>query len=139
MSRNTNLLPLLVSLVVTCGLLGVGAVLVIRLLGNQNPLQQLTENLGVPQSTPERAGANFSDVSNVPSGTFQYGGSTTWAPIRRDVDPLIQASWPNFRLRYTDPPTGTPGSGSGIRMLMNNQLAFAQSSRPLNEQERQQA
>lgn len=143
MSRNSNLLPLLVSLVLTCGLLGVGAVLVIRLLGNQNPLEQVTQDLGVPtspgQSTPEMAGANFSDVGNVPSGTFQYGGSTTWAPIRRDVDPLIQIAWPNFRLRYTDPPTGTPGSGSGIRMLLNNQLAFSQSSRPLNEQERQQA
>ncbi|AHB88497.1 ABC-type transport system substrate-binding component [Thermosynechococcus sp. NK55a] len=141
MSRNSNLLPLLFSLVFTCGLLGVGSVLVLRLLGNQNPLEQVTGRLSTSPAakTPERLGANFSDVSNVPSGTFQYGGSTTWAPIRRDVDPLIQVAWPNFRLRYTDPATGTPGSGSGIRMLLNNQIAFAQSSRPLNEKERQQA
>lgn len=55
------------------------------------------------------------------------------------MDPVLVGAWPNFQLRYTDPPTGTPGSGSGIRMLLNGQLAFAQSSRPLNAQERQQA
>jgi phosphate transport system substrate-binding protein len=74
-------------------------------------------------------------VQNVPSGLFNYGGSTSWAPVRGDVDPIIQNVWPKFQLRYTEPPNATPGSGSGIRLLLNNQLAFAQSSRSLNNEE----
>jgi len=53
-----------------------------------------------------------------PGKTFSadpnYGGSTTWSPIRKEVDFIIQQVWPKFRLVYTDPTTGTPGTGSGI-------------------------
>lgn len=83
--------------------------------------------------------ATFARVPNVPSGLFSYGGSTTWAPIRGTVDPAIQTVWPQFRLRYTDPTSGSPGSGTGIKMLLNNQLAFAQSSRSLKDEEYKQA
>lgn len=81
----------------------------------------------------------FSQVDNVPSGLFNYGGSTTWAPIRREVDSVIQAVYPNFQLRYTDPINNKPGSGTGIEMLLNGQLAFSQSSRSLKSQEYQEA
>ncbi len=77
------------------------------------------------------------DKVNVPSGVFTYGGSTTWAPIRREVDPVIQIAQPPFRLRYTDPTTGAPGTTSGIKMLLNNQLAFSQSSRSIKDAEYQ--
>ncbi|MGC8715063.1 MAG: PstS family phosphate ABC transporter substrate-binding protein, partial [Leptodesmis sp.] len=81
----------------------------------------------------------FTQVQNVPEGLFSYGGSTTWAPIRGLLDPLLQTAQPNFRLRYVDPVSGPPGSAAGIRMLMRGELAFAQSSRPLTDQEYQQA
>ncbi|WP_448514464.1 PstS family phosphate ABC transporter substrate-binding protein [Parathermosynechococcus lividus] len=139
--NNNNVLPLLISLIFTIAIVGVAGVLVMRLLNSQtgNPLGELLTQDGSTPSTPDVTVETFAEVREVPSGVFNYGGSTTWAPIRRDVDPLIQTVWPNFRLRYVDPPTGTPGSGSGIRMLLNNQLAFSQSSRPLNDQERQQS
>ncbi|MDB9528298.1 PstS family phosphate ABC transporter substrate-binding protein [Oscillatoria sp. CS-180] len=89
--------------------------------------------------SPGSGAAQFSDVSNVPSGLFNYGGSTTWAPIRGAIDPLIQQAQPDFQLRYTDPIGTPPGSGPGIQMLLNNQLSFAQSSRSVSPQERQQA
>ena len=82
---------------------------------------------------------NFAGVQTVPSGLFSYGGSTTWAPIRLIVDPVIQSARPEFRLRYVDPISGTPGSGAGIQMLLQDQIAFAQSSRPLSDQENQAA
>lgn len=127
--KSNSLLPLLLSLLATLGLLGIGAVLVLRLINNG-------EIIGNGGGNPEPAGrSTFTQVKDVPSGLFNYGGSTTWAPIRRDVDPLLQAAWPNFQLRYLDPPTGTPGSGSGIRMLLSNQLSFSQSSRPLKDEE----
>jgi phosphate transport system substrate-binding protein len=82
---------------------------------------------------------NKCDVPNLPNGTFSYGGSTTWAPIRKDVDPALQNLCPQFILRYTQPPLGKPGSGSGIRMLIDNQLAFSQSSRPVKTEENAEA
>ncbi|MFN4194642.1 MAG: PstS family phosphate ABC transporter substrate-binding protein [Thermosynechococcus sp.] len=127
--KSSSLLPLLLSLLATLGLLATGAVLVLRLINNGEIIGNSNLNLG------NEGQSTFTQVKNVPTGLFNYGGSTTWAPIRRDVDPLLQAAWPNFQLRYVDPPTGTPGSGSGIRMLLNNQLSFSQSSRPLKDEE----
>lgn len=82
---------------------------------------------------------NLADVKNVPNGLFSYGGSTTWASIRKELDPAIQTVWPQFQLRYTDSNRGKPSSDTGIQMLLDNQLEFAQSSRPLKEAEYQQA
>jgi phosphate transport system substrate-binding protein len=74
-------------------------------------------------------------LPNLPSGIFNYGGSTTWAPIRRDVDQQLQRICPQFSLRYTQPVFDKPGSGTGIKMLIENQLAFSQSSRPIKPEE----
>ena len=70
-----------------------------------------------------------------PQGVFNYGGSTTWAPLRNALDPILQQQQPQFQLRYTDPAIGAPGSTSGIKMLLEGQLAFSQSSRPLKDEE----
>ena len=84
--------------------------------------------------------SDFSSVENVPSGEFAYGGSAAaWAPIYIDVDPVLQAARPEFKLRYTLPASGIPSSSAGIRMLLDNQLAFAYSSRPLHSDEYQKA
>lgn len=81
----------------------------------------------------------FAKISNVPSGLFRYGGSSTWAPIRAEIDSTIKAVHPQFGLTYTDPVTGTPGTDAGIRMLIDNQLVFSQASRSLKSEEYQQA
>lgn len=89
----------------------------------------------LPGSNNGQAPATFVDVENVPQGLFSYGGSTTWAPIRGEIDRAIPIVKPGFELRYTDPVAEPPGSGAGIKMLLNNQLAFSQSSRPLKPKE----
>ncbi|AFZ29343.1 phosphate ABC transporter substrate-binding protein, PhoT family [Gloeocapsa sp. PCC 7428] len=88
-----------------------------------------------PPLLSTESSSNFATVQDVPNGLFNYGGSTTWAPIRLAVDSAIQAARPEFRLRYVDPTGETPGSASGIRMLIDGRIAFAQSSRPLLDQE----
>ncbi len=88
-----------------------------------------------PNSTSGTGGNTFASVENVPVGLFNYGGSTSWAPIRESVDKKIQASQTDFRLRYVQPLNSTAGSSSGIEMLINDRLAFAQSSRPLLDSE----
>ncbi len=146
MSQNNNVAPLLASFVITVGLLGAGAWWLLQ--SKSSPGDSLRSGPTTPQEAvtttnsspnPSSGLASFSQVSNVPAGLFNYGGSTTWAPIRLETEAILSQAWPEFRLRYTNPTTGTPGSGSGIRMLINDQLAFAQSSRPLNEKELQAA
>ena len=74
-------------------------------------------------------------VDSVPKGIFSYGGSTTWAPIRKIVNPKIHQEHPEFNLRYLPAINGTPGSGTGIRMLLEGQLDFSQSSRSIDRKE----
>jgi len=86
--------------------------------------------------------ATLEQVTNVPKGNFKYGGSTTWAPLRKELDPAVAELFPEFELQYTspDPQSGrSAGSGSGIRMLLDRELDFAQSSRPLKAEERAEA
>lgn len=81
----------------------------------------------------------FAQVPNVPTGLFNYGGSTSWAPIRQSVDVALQTARAGFRLRYVDPIGRPPSSSEGIQMLLDGKLSFAQSSRPLLQQEYSQA
>lgn len=82
----------------------------------------------------------FAQIPNVPQGTFNYGGSTTFAPLRTpSVVSMMNQAHPEFKLRYTEPIGGKPGSGSGIEMLLDGQLSFSQSSRPLKDAEFSQA
>jgi phosphate transport system substrate-binding protein len=96
-------------------------------------------NRNSPNPNSAQPVKSFAQVQNVPSALVSYGGSTTWAPIRREVDALIEVVWPDFKLRYTQHPTKPPGSGTGISMLLNDELAFAQSSRSIKDTEYQQA
>ena len=79
--------------------------------------------------------STFRSITSVPPGLFNYGGSTAWAPIRQMVDSQIQGEHPELKLQYVNPTNESPGSSSGIRMLLNGQLDFAQSSRPLTPSE----
>jgi phosphate transport system substrate-binding protein len=90
------------------------------------------------QSTDQGSGSRtstFKTLTNIPSGSFNYGGSTAWAPIRQLVDSQIQSTRPELHLHYVHPTDTSPGSGSGIRMLLNGQLDFTESSRPLTAKE----
>lgn len=94
--------------------------------------------IGQPQLSTIKPSATFTDVE-VPSGQFKYGGSTTWAPIRGVIDPKLQQALPGLQLIYQAPTNQDPGSSIGIQMLLAGELDFAQTSRPLKDQEKQQA
>lgn len=135
MSQKNETAVLVSALLITLGLVGG----VYWLLARSYDIRfgSISNNQSQPnlQSTDE----TFGSVRKVPSGLFSYGGSTTWAPIRKEADSQIKTALPKFQLRYTNPITGAPGSGVGIKMLLNNQLAFSQSSRPVKDKEYQQA
>lgn len=79
----------------------------------------------------------FAYVPDVPDGKWLHGASTTWAPIRGKINPKIQAIFPEFQLNYRQHPSLPPGSGTGIKMLLEGQISFAESSRPVTDTELQ--
>lgn len=95
----------------------------------------VTSNAALNQSSSVASTANttsnFQTVSPVPTGSFKYGGSPDWAPIRQLVDAQIQNTRPEFQLRYVASPNRNPSSNAGIQMLLDGKLDLAQSSRPL--------
>ena len=76
---------------------------------------------------------------SIPKGIFSYGGSTVWKPIRNQIDSQITSANPDFKLRYLPHPFLNASSTVGIKMLINNQIYLAQSSRPLTVKEKQLA
>jgi len=150
MSQKNETTSLILAFLITAGLLGGGFWWFSRRpggnLGSLFSQGSNSPNQGAstPITPPPNQGnvspqGSFSSVANVPAGLFNYGGSTSWAPLRLTVDSAIQAARPEFRLRYVDPVGSAPGSGAGIRMLLRDELAFAQSSRPISDAEYQQA
>ncbi|QSJ18546.1 substrate-binding domain-containing protein [Nostoc sp. UHCC 0702] len=105
-----------------------------RLQVDKNAFSSSSQRLETASFT---AGSSFKSVTNVPSGSFNYGGSTAWAPIRQLVDSQIQFTRPELQLRYVNPAKDSPGSGSGIRMLLDGKLDFTGSSRPLTSEEQE--
>lgn len=145
MSQKNETAVLVLALLITAGLLAGGFWWLTRRSGIN-----VGENIGTqPTATPSLSvsnpnelssaeksnSSNFASVQNVPSGLFNYGGSTSWAPIRAIAAPKIETSHPEFRLRYVEPTSVAPGSSSGIRMLIEGTITFAQSSRPLLDHE----
>lgn len=102
-------------------------------------------NVATTQTTADRTSENVSAITNgstydqvagIPTGTFNYGGSATWMPIRQVVDTQIQQARPELQLRYIQPASGNFSSGMGIQMLLDGELDFAHSSRPLTAAEK---
>jgi phosphate transport system substrate-binding protein len=85
------------------------------------------------------AGKRLADVQRIPAGQFNYGGSSTWAPIRLGVDSVLQAARPEFQLRYVNSPQAVSNPKVGIQMLVDGKIAFAQSSQPIQNNEAQVA
>ncbi|MDF2387207.1 PstS family phosphate ABC transporter substrate-binding protein [Nostoc ellipsosporum NOK] len=140
MSKNNEAFNLLLAVIVTSGFIFGGLWLLMERWAQLiNTGQDQSENRNQNNSinfANQHLGCN---VENLPKGRFNYGGSTTWAPIRKDADSVLQNLCPQFILRYTQPASGKPGSSTGIRMLIDNQLAFSQSSRSIKAEENVQA
>jgi len=142
MSQKNETAVLVLALLITAGLVAGGfwwftrrSGIDVGFLTGSQPNTTANPN-SKPQPSPDQANdSKFASVQNVPSGLFNYGGSTSWAPIRLTIDPAIQAARPEFRLRYVEPTGDTPGSSTGIRMLIDGRVAFTQSSRPIFDQE----
>ncbi|MBV8883974.1 MAG: substrate-binding domain-containing protein [Chroococcidiopsidaceae cyanobacterium CP_BM_RX_35] len=76
------------------------------------------------------------EIPNVPQGNFFYGGTMAAAGFRsQNVLFNINRAHPEFHLRYLDPLHVAPDSATGIKMVINGDLSFAESQRPIREAE----
>jgi phosphate transport system substrate-binding protein len=76
------------------------------------------------------------EVFGVPEGQFFYGGTMAAAAMRSPkVVSNISQAHPEFRLRYLDPLNIAPDSTTGIKMVLNGDLSFAESQRSLRDSE----
>ena len=104
-----------------------------------SPVQELQRKMSVydnrKSQTNNTKRNTIQDIETVPQGIFNYGGSTTWNPIRNIVNTKIAQEYPEFNLRYLPAIDTMPGSGTGIRRLLEGDLDFAYSSRSLEQQE----
>ena len=72
------------------------------------------------ENTVATNGSTYDRTTGVPSGTFNYGGSAAWIPIRQVVDAQIQQARPELQLRYVQPPNGNLSSslfGQSVRIV----------------------
>ena len=92
-----------------------------------------SDSSGSGSSSPK----TFKDVPNIPGLTVRYGGSTSFASLRsKTIVDKIQGAHPQFVLSYTEPTLpDKPGSGNGIKMLIEGQMSVAQSSRAVKDEE----
>jgi phosphate transport system substrate-binding protein len=143
MSKNNDTPVLILSLLITLGLLGGGVWWFSKKSDvgknlSDGSLFNDSQPTNSPNSNPINSSNNsktFASVQNVPTGLFNYGGSTSWAPLRLSADAALQVAKPEYRLRYVQPTNGAASSSSGIKSLIQGELTIAQSSRPINEQE----
>ncbi|MGL5833361.1 MAG: PstS family phosphate ABC transporter substrate-binding protein [Waterburya sp.] len=81
--------------------------------------------------------STLEQVTNVPQGLFWYGSSILFAPLHTPkITQALTKAKPGFKIKYKEPPIYTqPGSTSSIAMLLDSIVSFAESSRPLKENE----
>ena len=82
MSHKNETTLLALAFLITVGLVGGGFWLFFKSSG-------LTTSPLKPSNNPPQSQASnpqtFAQVQNVPSGLISYGGSTTWAPVRKEI------------------------------------------------------
>ncbi len=134
--------------IVWLGLIGLGAVLLLNRINSSQVwtfASLPTEIATLPVSSrtssvaPENPVATFVAVQQVPAGQFNYGGSSAWAPIRLSLDPAVRAARPELQLHYVIPVSTGADSKTGIQMMLDGTLTFAQSSQSLQSQDYRRA
>ncbi len=105
----------------------------------------LWDKLHQAGETASGTGGAFNEIKDVPTGTFRFGGSTTWATTRQPtvaIDSVIKGAFPGYNIQYTDANSPNAnirsistgkcdknlGSNTGICWLIQGDLDFAQSS-----------
>lgn len=113
------------------------------LIGSNRWSSQTSSSTPIPSSvrpSPKAEYSSMKEVPNVPAGLFHYAGAVTFASLHaQTMRNAISQAYPDFRLSYKEPTRSKPGSTAGIDMLLNAEISFAQSARPLEDEEYRRA
>ncbi len=114
------------------------------LIGSNRWSSQTSSSTPVPSSVRPSPKVelyrSMKEVPNVPAGLFHYAGAVTFASLHaQTMRSAISQTYPDFRLSYKEPTRSKPGSTAGIDMLLNAEISFAQSARPLEDEEYRRA
>jgi phosphate transport system substrate-binding protein len=83
---------------------------------------------------------SMSQVKDVPSGLFSYGGALYFSSlVTHGMNDAIAKDHPDFHLRYTKPANQDQSYTYGIKMLLDGELSFVFNGRPLTDREYLQA
>ncbi len=126
-----------IKLLILFGLIGLFVSCSIIITGKNNTANLL--GISRNSETQKQETDNSDNPVTFPSGTFYYGGSTTWAPIHNKVQRVLEIVHPQFKVEYTHPKNDYPGSATGIKMLLEGEIDFALSSRILTSKEEKEA
>jgi len=100
------------------------------------PDQKVQETVTTDTASGLQLQDSLKQVTNVPQGVFFYGGSMASAGIRsHKITNQLKQAQPQFHLAYNDPLNTPPDSGTGIEMVIDGQLSFSESFRPLKQSE----
>jgi len=91
---------------------------------------QLTRQVDEPKPSPPCTKFENCQISK---GLCVYGGSASWAPLRKLLEEKLLKTHPDFQLQYQDPFDAKPSSGRGVKMLIEGEIDIGLSSRPLRE------
>lgn len=105
--------------------------------GKNNSFLSLSQpSAELPQNSDLQLKDSMQAVQKVPSGLFNYAGAPAFAALTaQGMNDAMSQAHPGFRLRYTEPPAGSPGSGTAINMLINGETSLAQSARTLEDED----
>ncbi len=116
-------------------------ILLLLLLGGgyliwKNQLSPPTTASKLSRSSDIRLYNSMREVQNIPEGLFSYSSAPQFAAlVSHGMNQAINQAHPKFRLRFTEPVNNIPGSSSVIAMLINSQLSFGETARPLEDVE----
>ncbi len=80
---------------------------------------QLTRQVDEPKLSPPCTKFENCQISK---GLCVYGGSASWAPLRKLLEEKLLKTHPDFQLQYQDPFDAKPSSGRGVKMLIEGEI-----------------
>jgi phosphate transport system substrate-binding protein len=89
---------------------------------------------------PEQSSAQKTTEAVAPQGVFNYGGAPIFAPlVASGLNFAVANKYPGFETRYTKPLNGDFSVDNAIVELINGELSFVYSDRPLRDNEYKKA
>ena len=117
---------------------GIVATVIVKLV-TEPPKQSLSQATTATTQKITAGCKTFADCPAPPKGLFRYSGSTSWAPLHRELNLELAKLYPEFKMQYVAPETGVPSTTKGVEMLLEGKVDFSHSARAISQEFRSKA